>query len=792
MTVRLSTSLLAAGVATIAGLSVAAPTRAQATGAAADATLEEVVVTARKRSERLEDVPLSISYFDESYLREMNVGSGKDLTRISPALTVIDNGSGFNDEFLIRGEGAARQNNAETGSGLYRNGMFIPGGNAGGRNFIPIDFFDAGSVTVLRGPQGSFFGRNALGGAVNIVSQRPTDKYEGSVDVEYGTNQSSAGEIVLNVPLAESLNLRLGGLKSNQQRGFYKSSITGKTLDRENASGYRLQFGWQPSDTFDANLLIERADEFGPNVIAFSQVLPTDDPPNNPTGAPSGFSVPRFTKPVDTDSYFDRATETRLLEMSFRFGGLTLQSTTGQRERDASTNSDVDVFGTNKVARLIPTIAQGTEQFERFTQDLRLLSGTGGAVDWLVGAEYNKVDSTFRTDRYADANRNEIFDGITDVPTTLPSDCAVAPTCTLATVQATARNGYRVENSGVDDKSYAGYAAVNWRPSDRLQLSVDTRYNKDDKNFRLSNVFRLDNPATATVNEQLTRNILASETFDRWTPSASVTWQYADRQYLFGRIGTGFRAGGFNNDIGEPGDGVSNIAVPLSYGEEFVKAYEAGLRGRFAGGLRYSLNGYYNLKTGTLVNYAVFTGTAATNTVRNVGVLASAGDSFQYGVDGELAQRFEVGAGSLSLRLAFAWAKGEYDGGFVYANQQTNPATTLTTVSIDGKSLQRLREWTTATSLSWRTPVGKDLDLVTMLAWRGEFGGFEDPSNNNKMDDVSLVDASIGVESDSWRLVFSGKNVLDESYFNISPGNLSFNAQQNQPRTWRVAVGYKF
>jgi len=502
--------------------------------------------------------------------------------------------------------------------------------------------------------------------------------------------------------------------------------------------------------------------------------------------------VPRFTRPVDTDSFFDRATETRLLEMSYKLGDFTLQSTTGQRDRGARSNTDVDAFGTNKVARLIPTVSQGSEQFERFTQDLRLLSGTGGAVDWLVGAEYNKVDSTFRTDRYADANRNEIFDGIADVPTTLPADCAVAPTCTLATVQTTARNTYRVEDSGIDDKSYAGYAAVNWRPSDRLQLSVDTRYNKDDKGFRLANLFRLDNPATATVNEQLTRNILASETFDRWTPSASVTWQYADRQYLFGRIGTGFRAGGFNNDIGEPGDGVSTIAVPLSYGEEFVRAYEAGVRGRIAGGLRYSLNGYYNLKTGTLVNYAVFTGTAATNTVRNVGVLASAGDSFQYGVDGELAQRFEVGAGSLSGRLAFAWAKGEYDGGFVYANQQTNPATTLTTVSIDGKNLQRLREWTTATSLSWRTPVGKDLDLVTLLAWRGEFGGFEDPSNNNKMDDVSLVDALIGVESDSWRLVFSGKNVLDESYFNISPGNLSFNAQQNQPRTWRVAVGYKF
>ena len=145
---------------------------------AADSELiaDTIVVTARKREEQLEDVPASISFFDAQYLQDLSVGSGKDLTRVTPGLYVIDNGSGFNDEFLIRGEGASRQNNAETGSGLYRNGVFVPGGNAGGRNFIPVDFFDVGSVTVLRGPQGSFFGRNALGGAVNIISQKPTDQ----------------------------------------------------------------------------------------------------------------------------------------------------------------------------------------------------------------------------------------------------------------------------------------------------------------------------------------------------------------------------------------------------------------------------------------------------------------------------------------------------------------------------------------------------------------------------------------------------------------------------------------
>jgi hypothetical protein len=259
-----------------------------------------------------------------------------------------------------------------------------------------------------------------------------------------------------------------------------------------------------------------------------------------------------------------------------------------------------------------------------------------------------------------------------------------------------------------------------------------------------------------------------------------------------GRIATGFRAGGFNNDIGEPGDGVSATAIPLVYGAESVTGYEAGLRGRLGGGISYSVGAYTNRKQDTLVNYTVFAGTAATNTIRNIGVLGSAGDSWQNGVDGEFAARTPVGRGSVSLRLSFAWADGEYDGGTIFTNAQSNPATTLTTVSIDGKRLQRLREWTTASSLIWRTPVSSGLELLAMASWRTETGGYEDPQNTNLMDDVGLVDASIGVESEHWTLTVSGKNVLDESYYNISPGSLAFNTQQNEPRTWRVAFGFRF
>jgi len=753
--------------------------------------LDTIVVTARKREEQLEDVPASLSYFDSQYLQDLDVGSGKDLTRITPGLYVIDNGSGFNDEFLIRGEGAARQNNAETGSGLYRNGVFVPGGNAGGRNFVPVDFFDVGSVTVLRGPQGSFFGRNALGGAVNIVSQRPTDQFGGSLDVEYGTNENVSGEAVLNVPVSDRLQFRFGALAVDQSEGFYTSSITGKVLDREESSAFRAQMSWQPSAEFNLNLLLERADEFGPNVIAFSQILPENDPPVNPSGSPSGYSVGRFVKPVDTASFFDRVTETNILEMSWDLGGMTVQSTSAQRNRDARTQSEVDAFGNNKIARLVPTVALGSENFERFTQDLRLLSNDGGAIDWLIGVEYNKVDSDFGTVRFADAIQNNVFEGLSDVPGVLPAACSVAPTCTLVQVQTAARNTYRVEDSGIDDTSYAAYAALNWRLRDDLQASFDIRYSNDEKNFELGNVFRLDNPATVP-NEQLSRAVVASETFERWTPSASINWQWSDNHYLFGRIATGFRAGGFNNDLGEPGDGVSNLAIPLVYDEEFVTAYEAGVRGRIGRGLRYNINVYRNQKEGTLVNYSVFAGTVATNTIRNVGVLASAGDSVQLGVDGELSARLNFAGGVLSPRLSFAWSDGEYDGGSIFSNAQSNPATTLTTISIDGRRLQRLREWTSAASVIWRFPFGGGLDFVSMVSWRGEYGGFEDPQNTNRMDNVSLIDASIGIEGEQWRLVLSGKNVTDESYFNISPGSQAFNAQENEPVTWRIALGYRF
>ncbi len=136
--------------------------------------LETIVVTARRRAEPLQAVPSSGIALDGTAILDLGIRDGRSLIAEVPGALVIDTGPSFDNEIIVRGAGAGRQTNAEVAAGLYRNGAFIAGGNLGGRNFSTLDFFDAERVEVLRGPQGALFGRNAVGGAINIVSARPT------------------------------------------------------------------------------------------------------------------------------------------------------------------------------------------------------------------------------------------------------------------------------------------------------------------------------------------------------------------------------------------------------------------------------------------------------------------------------------------------------------------------------------------------------------------------------------------------------------------------------------------
>ncbi|TPE60483.1 hypothetical protein FJQ54_10785 [Sandaracinobacter neustonicus] len=775
-----ASAIVAAMTATPA---IAADQAAPATGGAtAGADVEDIIVTGRRRTESLERLPSAGDVIRSETLEDRGVETGKDLSHLIPGVQVLDNGTGMNDEMIIRGEGATRQNNIEPGAGLYRDGMFIAGGNVGGRNFVGLDFFDVSRVEVLRGPQGSYFGRNAIGGAINIISARPGEGPQGRLRFDVGSQDRIGVEGITNVKIGE-LGLRLGGFYNLQQGGWYRSTVTGNKLDYSSSGGARLSAVYDPTPNWSLSGLVEYGAEDAPAPQVFEYTLPVNDPPINNPG-PTGFYVDRFEKALDLDPRLTRNTFSTMLNSKWQFGGVELISMTGYRRRDATSLTDADFNASTAVQRALTATGTGSETFERFVQDLRLQS-TGDGLRWVIGGEYNKVDSDFATAL------------IPIVPTTLPPGC-LGGVCTLPVAQATARAVYRRVNSEIDDLSWAAYGALTWPIADRFELSGDFRYTIDRKRFDSVEVRRLDNPATP-VNEQVTLTIDRERTFRVFTPGVSVSY-FTDSGSIFARLATGYRGGGFNNDPGEPGDGVSDVALPPVFEPEYVTSVEAGVKGRIEGLGRFEVSAYHNWKSDTFVNYSVFVGCGtvarpgcAANSVRNVGAVRNAGNSVQYGIEAEWSGTLAAGSrGRILYAFNGALAGGEYKEGYVYQNSNSNPATTLSTRDLKGKRLGRLRDLTGSATLGYSHEVADGLRLFANGSVRAELGGYEDPGNTIPYDDVVLVDTNLGLRAAGWSVVLIGKNVLNNSYYNISPLNQTFGTQSNQPRTWMLRTTLSF
>lgn len=229
---------------------------------------DTIVVTGRRRSEALERIPLSESVLTEDALNDRIIDDTVDLLQQIPSAEVVSSGPEYLQDITIRGQGSGRQAFSEAATGLYRNGVSITGGGFGGRSLSRLDMFDAQSIEVLRGPQGALFGRNAVGGAINVVTARPDDTYSARVGAtyEFETDRRRI-EGVMNVPLIEDrLSVRIGGFHDNQREGFITSALTGNYLDTAEYAGVRAKArAWLGEET-TVNLTIENLDSTTPAV----------------------------------------------------------------------------------------------------------------------------------------------------------------------------------------------------------------------------------------------------------------------------------------------------------------------------------------------------------------------------------------------------------------------------------------------------------------------------------------------------------------------------------------------
>lgn len=232
---------------------------------------ETVVVTTQKTSESIQDVPIAVSAFDESMLEKMQLAGGPDLVKAIPNVNFTKgNFTGYN--FRIRGIGVdAVSTSADSGVGVHMNDVPLTS-----NNLFEAEFYDVERVETLRGPQGTLYGRNATGGVVNVITQKPVlEEFQANVRGEIGNYSSIKGKGMVNLPIGETAALRLAGSYLSRD-GYVDNLTTGNKVDDRDLYGLRGSFAWEPSDEFRVLLMAEHFKEEDNRVRSGKQFCATD------------------------------------------------------------------------------------------------------------------------------------------------------------------------------------------------------------------------------------------------------------------------------------------------------------------------------------------------------------------------------------------------------------------------------------------------------------------------------------------------------------------------------------
>ena len=476
--------------------------------------VEEVVVTANKREQNLQDTPLTVTAITAEQINEFDLTTIQDFIDLVPNALVDSGTFGINDTIVIRGVGLPLDF-IEQGTGVYQNGFYI-----GGARTVFSDFMDLERVEVLRGPQGGLYGRNAVGGTVNFIHTAPKmDELEGSLELQYGEYDRTEARGILNVPVAEGrLALRLNSWIVDQQEGEYYNTTLREWQDRREISGFRASALWQVSEDIDVTFWADFTSLEGPENRGAAEQL----------GGESKKAIRR-----DTPSDANKDWSLQGLTVNWETGLGTVSSLTSVREYKLDSFADQDGFDDKSIA--FQTISRD-EDVDSLFQELRLVSPADQALKYIVGFNYIKEDlNLYRPVRHMD------------------------PTGALLRISAT--------EAEVNAKSYSFFAEVTWSIVENLDVILSGRRTDDEKLFD----FERSNTGSASI--LLDRDDdWSNESF-----GAGIAWRPNERINLYFRANEGFRPGGYNTGFAF-GVAPELAAEVIPYGEETSLNLELGAK----------------------------------------------------------------------------------------------------------------------------------------------------------------------------------------------------------------------
>lgn len=730
---------LLAGAALAAPCALAAPAHAQTASTSAEnaARSDEIIVQARKRDESIQDVPASVSSFSEERSELLNLEDVDDYVRQTPGAILIASGPSYLDDIAIRGQGGGRLGFSESTTGIYREGIYVAGGGFGGRTFSRIDFFDLANVEVYRGPQGALYGRNAVGGAVNVISRKPSQEFEARVKADYNSVERYDVEGVVNAPIiADKLSLRLGGYYTAQDDGFYHLEGREEALDSINEEwGIRGSASLSIGPWTDLLVIGERSHSKTLGFTSQGQNLTVDPEPFVRIGLGDFDSV-----------IIDQTSVIAKLEHEMEWADFVLVGNYKTRDGDRP-DGDFDHFlGFNNAALRI--VDEQFEDFERYGLEARLASKGEGPFTWLFGGDYQHYVSHGLTDRFGTVAGPFAF-------------------------SAALRSQLRTDKSTEELSSFSVFGLIGYDFTERLNVSLEARVQQDSKDFIFERV----------DGDPLTNETIPLTTFDaKWTrvlPTLSVKYAASDAVTLYARAATGYRPGGFNPS---PTPGFFD---QTEYGPELAKSFEAGVKADFdIAGVRVQpqLSGYYTI-TDDIQQ------TTNLSTSNNVFSLQNVGDASIFGAEFELVATAKVAGGDLYSNLGVSTTDGYFHDGTEILFQGV-------TFDLSKGRVPRTRDYILNYNLAYDVPVTNALNAFISWSVQAEGGGYDNvvgflkiPGFSRSNEHYEIIDITGGVRGDRWRLSGYVKNLGNEIYELVVVNNNRF---VNDPRTYGATLTVRF
>ena len=555
-------------------------------GATTEGTLDEIIVSARRVDESLQRTPVAVSAFVATDIEQRSIERIGDTSAYTPNFVTSAGPTGQNDGYyFVRGVGQVDLNpSIDPAVATYIDGVYL--GRIMGASF---DTMDIERIEVLRGPQGTLFGRNSMGGAVSVVTRDPGDEFAARVKMFGGNRDLWGGKVSMDIPIEDTLSLGLSGMYKNQDGWGERSD--GTTFNNAETAAGRAKLVFKPSGNFSATLSLDDTHVDG---TSQQQILTGFNPgASSPLGVPMvpeiGDSLQTGPGLVNTSSVPDPKYKLDVwgtsLALDWKVSGLTLKSITAYRNMDHFSSDDFDGSPYTFYDQFFDTSE------DQFSQEFQL-TGERDKLTWLVGAYYYN-ESAYHNNGIDLGGNN----GCLPVPAFAIPPGNPYPSCfdtgdpyATAGVQRFIRNN---QQFNLDINAYALFVHGTYRFTDRWSASLGLRWTEEEKkqkyDFFIDNTRNVANfaglppivlPTLSPDNPFLTIPTTYKKTWSEVTPALSVEFQATDDVLAYVSYSEGFKSGGFN---GRPTpNATGQFAAVEAFKPEKLETYELGVKSQFA------------------------------------------------------------------------------------------------------------------------------------------------------------------------------------------------------------------